>query len=132
MSQEIVEQRPLGELFGELAQETGTLVRKEVELVKTEMTSKLTTAAKDAALVGAGGAIAHLGGMALLAALILGLGTLIPLWLSALIVGAVVSGIGGALAMTGVRKLKNIDPVPRVTVQTLKEDKRWLREQASR
>ena len=132
MSQEVVEQRPLGELFGELAQETGTLVRKEVELVKTEMTAKLSTAAKEAALVGLGGAIAHLGGMALLAALILGLGTLIPMWLSALIVGAVVCCTGGALAMSGVRKLKNIDPVPRMTVQTLKEDKRWLSEQASR
>jgi hypothetical protein len=126
------QQRPLGELFSELVQETSTLVRKEVELAKTEMTAKASHVAKDAAVIGVGGGVALLGAIALLAAVILGLGTIIPLWLSALLVGAVLCGVGAALALGGLKKLKHIDPVPRQTVRTLQEDKQWLREQVSR
>ena len=129
---QLTEQRSLGELFSELAQETGTLVRKEVELAKVEMTAKAKVAGHDAAILAAGGAIAMLGVMALLAALILGLGTLIPLWVSALIVGAVVTANGGVLAAQGIRALKGIEGAPRETIQTLQENKRWLTEQVSR
>lgn len=126
------QQRPLGELFSELATETGTLVRKEVELAKVEMTDKARVAGRDAAIVAAGGSIAVLGVMALMAALILAIGTLIPLWASALIVGAMVSITGGVLVVMGIRAFKGLDPAPRQTIETLEEDKRWLREQVSR
>ncbi|MDB5218038.1 MAG: hypothetical protein JWO86_5965 [Myxococcaceae bacterium] len=129
---QIAEQRSLGELFSELAHETGALVRKEVELAKVEMTAKAKVAGRDAALVAGGGSIAMLGVMALLAALILALGTLIPLWASALLVGAVVTGTGGALVVLGIRAFKGIDAAPRETMQTIEENKRWLREQGSR
>ncbi len=126
------EPRPLGELFSELAAETGTLVRKEVELARVEMTAKATSALKDIALIVLGGAIAFCGGLALLAAVILALGTLIPLWLSALIVGVLVAGIGGAFALSGVAALKRADLTPRQTIQTLKENQQWVKEQAAR
>jgi len=129
---QLSEQRSLGELFSELAHETGTLVRKEVELAKVEMTAKAKVAGRDAALAAAGGAIAMLGAMALLAALILALGTLIPLWGSALLVGAVVTGTGGVVAVQGIRAFKGIEAAPRETMKTLQENKRWLSEQVSR
>jgi hypothetical protein len=73
-----------------------------------------------------------LGVMALLAALILALGTLIPLWVAALLVGAVVTGAGGALVVSGIRAFKGMTVAPRETMQTLEENKRWLKEQVSR
>lgn len=124
--------RPLGELFSELAQQTGTLVRKEVELAKVEMTAKAKVAGRDAALVAGGGAVAALGGMVLLAALVLVLGTIIPLWASALIVGAMVTITGGVLVVLGLRAFKELDVAPRQTMKTLEENKRWLHEQVSR
>lgn len=130
--QHVNEQRSLGELFTELAQETGTLVRKEVELAKVEVTAKAKVAAKDAVSVGIGAGIAAAGALALLAAIILLLGTVMPLWLSALIVGAIVTGAGAALLMKGIRAFQHLDPVPRNTVQTIQENKRWITEQASR
>jgi putative superfamily III holin-X len=129
---QLSEQRSLGELFSELATETGTLVRKEAELVKVEMTAKAKVAGRDAAIVAAGGSIVMLGVMALLAALILALGTLIPLWASALLVGALVTGTGGVVAVLGIRAFKGIEAAPRETMQTIQENKRWLREQVSR
>src|ERR1044071_5462470 len=96
MMTERKEERSLGELFAELANETSTLVRQEVELAKTEITQKATQAGRDVGMIGAGGAIAYAGLLAVMAAIIVVLGQFIPLWLSALIVGLVVIGIGYA------------------------------------
>jgi len=123
------DERSIGELFAELARETSTLVRQEVQLAKTEMTQKVTSAGKDAGLIGAGGALAYAGLLAVLAAVIIGLGQLIPMWLSALIVGVVVIGIGYMLVQQGLNALKRIDPTPRQTMETLKEDTEWAKEQ---
>jgi hypothetical protein len=120
-------ERPLGELFSELAHETGTLVRKEVELAKTEMTGKAKLAAKDAAIVAAGGAVGLAGALTLLAAVVLALGTLIPLWVSALLVGIAVTALGAITAARGLRAFKRIDPAPQQTIRTLQEDRQWAR-----
>jgi hypothetical protein len=130
--QQLPEQRSLGELFSRLAHQTSTLVSKEVELARTEMTTKAKIAGRDAALVAGGASIAALGAMALLGALILLLATAIPLWTSALVVGLTVGLTGGVLFVLGIRSFKRLDAAPRQTIQTLQEDRRWLKEQASR
>ena len=53
--------RSLGELFSELAQETSTLVRQEVQLAKTEMGQKASRVGKDVGFLAAGGAVAYAG-----------------------------------------------------------------------
>lgn len=122
--------RSLGELFSELTRETTTLVRQEVELAKAEMTQKASSVGKDIGYLVAGGAVAYAGFLALLAAVILGLGQLgVTWWLSALIVGAVVAAIGGFLVMSGMNNLKQEDMAPRATLDTLKEDAQWAKEQ---
>lgn len=128
--QEQRDERSLGELFGDLARDTGALVRQEVHLATTEMTQKATRAGKDIGFLVAGGAVAYAGFLALLAALIIGLGQLgLPWWVSALIVGLVVAGIGAFLAQRGLSALKETNLVPRQTVDTLKEDAEWVKEQ---
>jgi uncharacterized membrane protein YqjE len=121
----------LAKLFSELAQETGTLVRQEVQLAKVELTEKAREAGKDAVLVGSGLVAVNIAVLALVAALILALGTLIPMWVSALLVGVALGVVGVVLMQRGVARLKQIDPVPRATVQTLKEDKTWASRQVS-
>lgn len=123
------EERSIGELFADLASETSNLVRQEMQLAKTELTQKVSSAGKDAGLIGAGGALAYAGLLALLAAAVIGLGQLIPMWLSALIVGLVVLGVGYVLIQRGLSGLKRIDPTPRETIQTIKEDVEMVKEQ---
>lgn len=129
MMTERKEERSLGDLFAELANETGTLVRQEVELAKTEMTQKATQVGRDVGVIGAGGAIAYAGLLAVMAAIIVVLGQFIPLWLSALIVGLVVMGIGYVFIQQGLSALKRSNLAPQQTIQTLKEDKEWIKEQ---
>jgi len=129
MHQQQRDDRSIGDLFAELARETSTLVRQEVQLAKTEITQKATSAGKDAAMIGAGGAVAYAGLLALIAALIIGIGNFMPMWLSALLVGLLVVGIGYALIQSGLSALKRIDPAPRETIESLKEDKEWAKDQ---
>jgi len=126
------EQRPLSELFTELARETGTLVKQEVQLAKTEMVAKSKVVAGSIAWTAAGALVTFAGGLALVAAIVFALALVLPLWLSALITGTVIVGIGASMALHGVYALKHIDPAPRQTIQTLKEDRRWISEQVSR
>jgi len=124
-------ERSLGELFGDLTRETVTLVRQEVALAKTEMTEKATSVGKDIGFLVAGGAVAYAGFLALLAAVIYFLAEVVnlPLWVSALIVGIVVAGIGYFLVRKGLDALKQQDLTPRETVRTLQEDAEWAKQQ---
>lgn len=121
--------RSLGELFSELAQETSTLVRQEVDLAKTEMSQKASRVGKDVGFLAAGGAVAYAGLLAILAGVIVLLGQVIPMWLSALLVGLVVVAVGYFLVKKGLDALKREDMAPRQTIETLKEDQQWIKDQ---
>ena len=126
------EERSLGELFGDLARDTGTLVRQEVELAQTEMTQKAARAARDAGVLAAGGLVAYAGFLAILAAVVLGLVAAgLDAWLAALLVGAFVAAVGAMLVRRGLTALKREQLAPQQTVETLKEDARWAKEQVS-
>ena len=124
--------RSLGELFSELSQETTTLIRQEVNLAKTEMSQKASRVGKDVGFMAAGGAVAYAGLLAILAGVIALLGLVIPLWLSALLVGVVVAGLGYFLVRKGLDALKQEDLAPRQTIESLKEDKEWVKDQRDR
>ncbi len=128
--QERKDERSLGELFGDLATETSNLVRQEVQLAKTEMTQKATAVGKDIGFLAVGGLIAYAGLLALIATLIIVLGTAgLPWWLAALIVAVIVLGVGGFLVQKGLTALKHQSVAPEQTIQTLKEDRQWAKEQ---
>jgi hypothetical protein len=120
--------RSLGELFSELAQDTSTLVRKEVQLAKTEMSQKASRVGKDLGFLAAGAALAYAGLLAVLAGVIVLVGQVIPMWLSAFLVGLVVAGVGYFLLRRGLDALKREDLAPRQTIQTLKEDHQWAKD----
>ena len=127
---QINEERSLGDLFGDLTREMGTLVRQEVELAKTEMTQKASTAGKNITSMIAGGAVAYAGFLAILAGIIIGIASLgVPWWLAALLVGLVVAGVGYFLIQKGRDALKQESLAPRQTINTLKEDAEWAKEQ---
>ena len=123
------DERSLGELFADLSRETTTLVRQEVELAKTEMTQKASRVLKNVGFLAIGGAVAYAGFLAIIAAVIILLAAILPWWLSALLVGIVIAAIGGFLIWKGLDALKKEDLVPRQTIESLKEDQEWAKEQ---
>ena len=121
--------RSLGELFAELAQETSTLVRHELTLAKAEMSQKASRAGKHVGILAAGGALAYAGLLAILAGVIALLNAVMPLWVAAVLVGLVVAVVGYLLVRRGLDALKREDFAPGQTMQTLKEDGQWAKDQ---
>jgi len=131
LSRRTAEERSIGELFGELSQDVALLVRQEAQLAKTEMQQKLSKVTTDLVALATGGVVALVGGLALTAALILLLIDPVGLkpWLAALLVGAVFAIIGWVMLQRGLKDLKRTDPTPRRTVESIKEDIQWAKEQ---
>jgi uncharacterized membrane protein YqjE len=129
--QMVKEERSLGDLFSELASETGTLVRQEVALAQVELTNKAASVGKNVGYLVVGGAVAYAAALALIAAVIIGLSYFIPAWASALIVGVIVGVAAYMMISSALAALKKTDLAPRETVETLKEDAQWLKNQVS-
>ncbi len=135
----VKEERSLGDLFSELATETGTLVRQEVALAQTELTRKATSVGTNVGFLVAGGAVGYTALLVVLAAVVIGLTQLISYlsgwqlitsaWIAAAVVGLVVGIVAYVLITNALAKLKNTDLTPHQTVETLKEDAEWLKEQ---
>ena len=129
--QMVKEERSLGDLFSDLASETGTLVRQEVALAQTELTQKATSVGKNVGYLAVGGAVAYASLLAVMAAVVIGLAHFIPAWAAALIVGAIVGVVAFMMISSALAALKKTDLTPRETVDTLKEDAQWLKKQVS-
>ena len=121
-------ERPVAELLKQLANETTTLVRQELDLAKAEMREKAGKVGAGAGMWGTAGAAALLALGALTAFLILALDGVMPSWLAALIVGIAYAAIAGFLYLRGKRRVEEAgSPVPEQTVETLKEDAQWAK-----
>ena len=122
--------RSIGDLFADLTRDMTTLVRQEVALATTEMSQKASRVGRDIGFLAIGGAVAYAGFLALVAALIIGLGQLgVPWWLSALLVGLVLAAAGYFLIQRGLDALKRVNLAPRQTIETIKEDVEWAKQQ---
>lgn len=114
--------KSIGELLGDLTTDVTMLVKQEMALAKAELSQKASEAGKNVGFIAAGGALAYAGLLVLLGALVVILVEAgMALWLAALLVGLVCAVAGGYLAKQGLDKLRQIDMVPRQTIQTIKE-----------
>jgi hypothetical protein len=124
--------RSLGDLLAELSNETGRLVRKEIELATTEMTAKAKKAAAQIGIAAAGGALVHAGVLVLLAMLVIALTEIgLAAWLAALIVGVIAMAVGYVLVNRGLKGLRDTGIAPHHTIETLKEDAQWTTRQGA-
>jgi uncharacterized membrane protein YqjE len=124
--------RSVGELVHLLTAQVSTLVRKEVELAKAELSQKGKVIGIGGGMIGAAGLVAVLGLGALTAAAILALSQLIDEgWAAALIVGAAYLAAAGALALVGRRRIQQAAPlVPEQASESVKEDVEWIKTRA--
>ena len=121
--------RSVGELLGDLYRGASEVIRLEIELAKTEMSQKASRVGKNIGFLVAGGAIAYAGFLVILGGLVGLLALLIPVWLSALIIGVVVAAVGGFLVRSGLKTLQQEQVAPQRTIETLKEDREWIQDQ---
>jgi MFS family permease len=130
-SQEELRERPVGDLLRQLADETTTLVRQELELAKAEMTEKGKRAGLGVGMWGAAGVVGLLALGAFTAGIILALDGAVPNWLAALIVAAVYGAIAAFLYFRGKERVDSAgSPMPEQAIDNMKEDVEWAKTRA--
>jgi hypothetical protein len=124
-----MDNKPLGDLFADLASELSNLVRQEISLAKVEVGQKAKHIGRNVGYLAVGGAVAYAAMLAVIAAIIMLLARVMPDWGAALLVGVLVGGIGWLLIGKALSALQQTDLTPRETVETLKEDATWMKQQ---
>lgn len=121
--------RPVGQLVSDATEQITRLVRDEMRLAATELQRKGKRLGVGAGLLSGAGVLAFYGGAALVAALILGLATVLMPWLAALIVGVAVLGVAGVFAVVGKKQVQRAAPlVPEETTASVKVDINTIKE----
>jgi uncharacterized membrane protein YqjE len=121
--------KSLGELVGEMTRDVGTLVRQEVQLAKTEAREEISRASKGAGMLAGAGVAGWIALLLLSLALAAWLDEAVHPAVALLIVGAIWVIAAAVLGATG-RKQLQMRPLPQ-TVETLKEDVHWAKQQMS-
>ena len=120
-------ERGIGELVKDLASQTSTLVRQEIQLAQAEVTQKGKVAGKGAGLLAGAAVFGLLALGALTAGLIALLDKAMATWVAALIVMALWAIVALVLAKAGQKALKSATPPAPQTVETVKEDIQWAK-----
>jgi membrane protein len=119
------------ELIRQLSDQTSRLARQEVELAKAELALRGKRAGIGAGMFGGAGVFGFYALGALVATVILALGTAMAGWLAALIVTVVLGAIAGVLALRGRKQVQQATPpVPEQATESVKEDVQWAKTRA--
>jgi type IV secretory pathway TrbD component len=121
----------LGALIGELIADAQDLIRGEVALAKQELKEEARAAGTGLGLMVGAAALGLVGAIFVGFTLTYALALVLDLWLAALIVAGIYL-IGAFILFTlGKRHLQRVAPVPRRTIESLKEDRAWVKQQIS-
>jgi uncharacterized membrane protein YqjE len=123
--------RSLGEIVSDVAQDLSTLVRQELDLAKTEVKQEATRAGKGVGMLGGAGVAGHLALVFLSLTAMFLLNNAVPIEAAALIVTVVWVVVAALLALSGKKALDRTNPALPQTQRSLKEDAAWVKQQKS-
>ena len=125
------EDRSLGEIASSVAQDLTTLMRQELDLAKAEIKQEAVKAGKAGGMLGGAGVAGHLVLVFASLAGMFALGNVMDLGWAALIVTALWAIVAAVLFAKGRQRLGQVDPMPERTVESLKEDVRWVQNRST-
>lgn len=113
MSTDPRQERTLGQLVASATQDISTLVRREIDLAKAELSVQFKKAGVGGGLLAGAAVIAFYSVYFIFTTIVEGIQALgVPRWLSFLIVTVFMLLVAGVLAYLGVRKMKTVNPSP--------------------
>lgn len=115
-------------LLVELVNNTGKLIRQELQLVQVETSEKTSQALEGVFVIIGGLLMAFAALLILLQALVAGLAEFMEPWIASLIVGVVVAAIAFALVKYGQNNLKAKNLAPRRTMNVMRDQKDMVME----
>jgi hypothetical protein len=106
-------------------------VRGELRLAKAELAEKGQRAGRAGGYLGLAAVCGLLAGACATTACIAALALVMPVWLAGTIMFVILVCISAAAYYGGREKLRAIDPVPRNTVETVKENLQWAKQRTT-
>jgi uncharacterized membrane protein YqjE len=121
--------RSVPEVLQDIVGNIQEIIRSEFRLAKAEVKEEASKAAPPLTMIVVGAAIAFYALGFLIFTLVMGLATVMPTWLAALIVGAVLGLMALVMITTASKRLKQVNKVPERTIETMKENVQWAKNQ---
>lgn len=124
-------EKSLGDLVGDLTSEFSTLVSTHIDLAKAEIKQDVREAGRAGGMFGGAGVAALLALIMLSTAAAWGLAETMAAGWAFLIVGVIWGVVAAALAMSGKKQVDEMNPGPKETMQEIKEDRQWIKNQTN-
>ncbi|MCI0336497.1 MAG: phage holin family protein [Acidobacteria bacterium] len=123
-----LQRESIGDLLSNLAIHSANLVQDGIALMGREIYEKGKNLQSVLIIIAVGAALALIAVITLCAAIVLALSEYFEPWLSALLVGGVLGAIATAVITTGLSRLRGTSLKPEKSIETLEENKEWLKE----
>jgi len=120
-------ERPMAEVFRDIIGNVQEMVRSEVRLARVEITEEVSKTSRAGAMLAAGAVLAMVAGVFLLVCVAQLLDLIMPDWAAALVVALAVGIPAAILLMKGRDRLRV--PVPEKTIENVKENVEWMKNQ---
>lgn len=122
-------ERTFSDVLQDIVGNVQNIIRSEIRLAKTEVKEETTKAAKATRITGVGAVLAFYAVGFLFLTAIRALEILMAPWLASLVVAALI-GVGALVAINiGRAHFKRVHATPDKTIQTVKENVEWIKDQ---
>jgi predicted signal transduction protein with EAL and GGDEF domain len=121
----------LADLIRQIVADAERLLLQEFALLRAETGENLGRAIGAILLLAIGIVVCFCGALGIMAAAILLLGRLMPLWAASALVGGAILALGAVLLVVGWRRMARATVVPRRALQSLRETGAWAREETT-
>jgi hypothetical protein len=120
----------LGDLMGRMTNDVGKLVSTQIELAKVEIKDEVRRAGKGVGMVGGGGLAGWFALLLVSMGVAFGIGNAMDSvgW-GFVLVGLVYAAIAAVLVLKGKQQITSATPVAEQTIESIKEDVAWARQQ---
>lgn len=122
-------QESVGSLVSGILKDLQEMVRGEIALARTEIKEDASTAGRGIAMIAAGALVGVTGFIFLMLGATYLLNKWVQMWIAAAIVGAALALIAAILVSKGRGTLSAGNLKPEQTIESLKEDKEWAKQQ---
>jgi uncharacterized membrane protein YqjE len=120
-------ERPMTEIFRDIVGNVQEMVRSEVRLARVELREEASKTARAGAMLAAGGVLAIVAAVFLLVCIAQLLDMVMPDWAAALVM-ALALGIPAAIMVSKGRERLHV-PMPEKTIENVKENVEWMKNQ---
>ena len=121
--------RSVADVLQDIVANVQTIIRSEVRLAKAEVTEEVIKAGRAAGMMAGGLVAGWFTAWFLLLAILFALATVMPMWGAALLLFVIMGILTAILVTAGKKRLKAVHPKPEKTIETMKENVEWVKNQ---